>query len=215
MPKKPVTPKTHKNPGRPKDLGKHSAILKAAKEQFMRHGFDRAGMDAIAGAAGVSKLTLYSHFGNKDALFQAMIMQKCSEVKLSGDFEKLAALPPKAALTQIGGRFLDLIFQPEVLAMHRIVMAESATRPKISQLLYEAAPQRVKGMFAELLKAYHKKGQLTVRDTRVAANHFFALLKGEPHDLALFNLKRTMGVKEKKAHLDDCVAVFLRAYMGK
>jgi TetR/AcrR family transcriptional regulator, mexJK operon transcriptional repressor len=204
-----------KVPGRPKDPGKKEAILKAAKAQFMRHGFDRASMDAIADAADVSKLTLYSHFGNKEKLFQAMVVQKCSEVRLVGDWEKLKAMPPKKAFSHIADRFLDLILQQETLDMFRVVVAEAVTKPKISQLLYEAAPQRVKGLFAELLTYYHGKGQLTVKNPRAAANHFFAMLKGEPHDLALFNLKKKMTPKERQAHLDDCVGVFLRAFSPK
>ena len=53
-------------PGRPKDLGKGSAILDAAKRLFTAHGFEGASMDQIAAEAGVSKLTVYSHYGDKE-----------------------------------------------------------------------------------------------------------------------------------------------------
>src|SRR5690606_22208157 len=56
------------SPGRPKDLAKRAAILQAAERMFLQHGFEGVSMDQIAAAAGVSKLTVYSHFGDKDAL---------------------------------------------------------------------------------------------------------------------------------------------------
>ena len=58
-------------PGRPKDLEKRAAILQAAKQLFTTQGFDGTSMDAIAGLAGVSKLTVYSHYRDKERLFVA------------------------------------------------------------------------------------------------------------------------------------------------
>jgi AcrR family transcriptional regulator len=48
-------------------------ILEAAYGLFYRHGFGRVSMDAIAGAAGLTKRTLYQHFGSKDALAAATL----------------------------------------------------------------------------------------------------------------------------------------------
>jgi AcrR family transcriptional regulator len=43
-------------------------IAEAAYRLFRRRGFLRAGVDEIAEAAGVTKRTLYAHFGSKDRL---------------------------------------------------------------------------------------------------------------------------------------------------
>ena len=56
-------------PGRPKDPAKREAILAAAQVLFLGNGYEGSSMDAIAAEAGVSKLTLYSHFGDKEALY--------------------------------------------------------------------------------------------------------------------------------------------------
>jgi AcrR family transcriptional regulator len=48
-------------------------IIDAAYEFFYRHGYGRAGVDAIAEAAGVTKRTLYHHFDSKDALLTAVL----------------------------------------------------------------------------------------------------------------------------------------------
>src|SRR3978361_1733983 len=66
-------------PGRPKDLEKRAAILDAAKRLFPHSGFDGTSMDAIAADAGVSKLTVYSHFTDKETLFVAAILARCEE----------------------------------------------------------------------------------------------------------------------------------------
>ncbi len=66
-------------PGRPKDLEKRAAILEAAKQLFVKQGFEGTSMDAIANKAGVSKLTVYSHYRDKETLFAAAVSSKCEE----------------------------------------------------------------------------------------------------------------------------------------
>jgi len=48
-------------------------ILDAAYGLLYRAGFSRAGVDAIAEAAGITKRTLYYHFESKDALLAAVL----------------------------------------------------------------------------------------------------------------------------------------------
>ena len=48
-------------------------IIDTAYEVFYKGGFARAGVDAIAEAAAVTKRTLYYHFDSKDALLTAVL----------------------------------------------------------------------------------------------------------------------------------------------
>jgi len=48
-------------------------IIDTAYEVFYKEGFARAGVDAIADAAKVTKRTLYYHFDSKDALLAAVL----------------------------------------------------------------------------------------------------------------------------------------------
>jgi len=48
-------------------------IIDTAYEVFYKGGFARAGVDAIAEAAGITKRTLYYHFDSKDALLAAVL----------------------------------------------------------------------------------------------------------------------------------------------
>lgn len=48
-------------------------IIDAAYTLFYQSGFMRTGVDAIANAAGITKRTLYQHFGSKDELIEAVL----------------------------------------------------------------------------------------------------------------------------------------------
>jgi len=51
-------------------------VLSAAKELFRRHGVENVSMDAIAGAAGVGKGTLFRRFGDRAGLALALLEEE-------------------------------------------------------------------------------------------------------------------------------------------
>jgi TetR/AcrR family transcriptional repressor of mexJK operon len=67
-----------RTPSGPRAELKRQAIVRAARELFLREGFG-VGMDTIAAEAGVSKVTVYNHFGSKGALFTAVITDALDE----------------------------------------------------------------------------------------------------------------------------------------
>lgn len=51
-----------------------SAILEASRQQFADKGFDGARVDVIAESAGVNKAAIYYHFGDKESLYEKVLM---------------------------------------------------------------------------------------------------------------------------------------------
>jgi len=58
---------------RTKSEAKSQAILKGAIKEFLKNGYAGTSMDKVAKSAGVSKATVYSHFGDKESLFNAVM----------------------------------------------------------------------------------------------------------------------------------------------
>jgi len=54
-------------------------LLQAASEVFARHGYDRASLDDVAAAAGLTKGAVYSSFASKDELFYALMRERIDE----------------------------------------------------------------------------------------------------------------------------------------
>ena len=59
---------------------KADVIVAAATRIFLDAGYGNASMDAIAVEAGVAKQTLYSHFGSKAQLFEAIVHDLCTQL---------------------------------------------------------------------------------------------------------------------------------------
>ena len=198
--------------GRPKDPDKRAAIMGAAKQLFSRHGLDGVSMDAVAAKAGVSKLTVYSHFQGKDALFQTAVAEKCQEHQPPDFFDAHSPLPLRERLRAIGRGFVALVMSPEALNLYRMMAAHAGGGSKLGRLFFEAGPEKNLDRFSALLRHAHAARELKVPDARRAAGHFFMLLQGVPYMRVVVGESKSIPSKELAAHVDDVVDVFLRAY---
>lgn len=197
-------------PGRPKDPNKGVAILEAAKRLFVELGFDGVSMDQIAAEAGVSKLTVYSHYGDKESLFAAAITAKCEELMGDGLFAPDPGKPLREQLLSIARAFFVLITSEEAVAIHRVVSTQPPPA-KLGKLYWEAGPRRVQLGFESFLGEQARQGALELPDIHRAASQFFCLIKGELHAQMLCGCAR-FDAGDVEGHLQATVELFLRAY---
>lgn len=167
-------------------------------------------MDAIAVAAGVSKLTIYRHFTTKAALFAEAVASKCRI--LLGDIAGLAAGGggPRAALVSAGRAFLALILHPDAMAVHRLIAAERVQAPELGRLFYEHAVVNANERFTALAADLAARGALA-GDPAEIAQDYLALLRGRPMMHAEFGIA-PLGPEQLAAHVEHCADVLLRAY---
>jgi TetR/AcrR family transcriptional repressor of mexJK operon len=202
-----------KGPGRPKDPEKRAAILDAAKLLFPQRGFDGVSMDAIAAEAGVSKLTVYSHFSDKDTLFAETVKAKCEEQLPETVFRVEPGRGPiREQLRTIAGGFHGLILSPESVAFYRMMAAQGESSGKLGELFYAAGPRRILDAFEAFLIAANRAGSLEIPDPRRAAGHFFCLIKGEAHMRQLIGCPLCGSECEGPEHIESVLDLFLRAY---
>jgi TetR/AcrR family transcriptional regulator, mexJK operon transcriptional repressor len=199
-------------PGRPKDLAKRKAILEAAKNLFLCNGYDGSSMDAIAAEAGVSKLTVYSHFTDKETLFAAAVESKCTEQLPELLFELGADTPIERVLLNIANGFSSLINSRESLMLHRVMVSLAAQDSKLPKMFYDAGPQRLLNEMEDLLKQADLAGKLRVPDPVSAADQFFCLIKGSANFRLLIGCCEPTEAQATDAHVQDAVAMFIRAY---
>jgi TetR/AcrR family transcriptional repressor of mexJK operon len=198
-------------PGRPKSPAKADAIMQAATDQFVRHGFDGTSMDAVAAEAGVSKQTVYSHFGSKDELFVAVVSAKVQEYGLDA-VDMPAGGGLGRGLETIGRRLLDLLLDERVLAATRMIIGESSRHPRIAKLFFDTGPARTRENIVRYLDAQAARGEFAAPDTEQAAMVFINLLRGPYHFPCLVNARPVPPPAERIAHAAAAVEQFLRIF---
>lgn len=77
-------------------LAPHERILSVARELFCRDGIGATGIDRVLAEAGASKMTLYSRFGSKEALLQAVLREEGAE-RRAEIFAAVTAAGPDAS----------------------------------------------------------------------------------------------------------------------
>jgi len=199
-------------PGRPKDLAKREAILEAAKTLFLSLGYANTSMDAVAAAAGVSKLTVYSHFTDKQTLFCAAVMATCQIQLPDLLFEYPEGAPIEEVLLTIAGNFQALISSDEAVKLSRLIMAQGSLDPSFGEYFYEAGPKRVLAGMEALLRGAHERGLLRIDNPLHAAEHFFCMVKGAPDYRLLLGCAGPLEGDEAEAHVREVVGVFMRAF---
>lgn len=199
-------------PGRPKDLAKRQAILDAAKSLFLSNGYASTSMDAVAAEAGVSKLTVYSHFNDKETLFSAAVVAKCEEQLPTLIYELTPGTSVESLLLAIGRGFHQLVNSDESVNLHRLIMALGSQDPKLSQVFFEAGPERVLQGMERLLGKIDQMGTLCIDKPRNAAEHFFCMLKGGANFRLLYGCGKPLAGAAAEAHVKEVVGLFMRAY---
>ncbi len=198
--------------GRPIDSGKRAAVLAAAQRLFLSSGFAGTSMDAVAEAAGVSKLTAYKYFGSKQELFATAVAAKCESAFIDIDVGHLADQDFRGCLIGFGRAFLALILDPGAMAVHHLVIVERERAPELGRLFFENAVRPTGDKLATIIARHEEGGEIsTGNDPLAAAQDLLSLWRGRPAML----LDLTGGEVDPEAmaqHVTHCVDLCLRAW---
>lgn len=156
---------------------KRAAIVGAALKVFLAEGYARAGVDAIATEAGVSKRTIYDYYGDKERLFLAAIAE--TRAGHEEGFEKLLAetlgdvTDLEEALFRFGQVFATAMAgSAERTAILRLMVAEAAHFPGL------LADRPTRTALADRLEELGRHGLLDVPDPVEAAEFLGVLVTG-------------------------------------
>ncbi|GIU46032.1 TetR family transcriptional regulator [Shewanella sairae] len=190
---------------------KREQILQAAKELFCEQGFPNTSMDEVAKLAGVSKQTVYSHFGCKDDLFVASIESKCL---VHGVNQELLSDPltPEVSLALFAKHFGEVITSPEAVTVFKACVSQSDSHPKISELFYSAGPKHILGLLAEYLAKVSVIGDYQFNNPHHCAVRLCLMVFGEVRMRLDLGLDVSDLLAEREQYINDTVEMFLKAY---
>lgn len=154
-------------------------ILDAAICLFMEKGYAGTSTLEIATRAKVSKRDIYAHFGNKRAMLVACIAGRSAQVGLTRD---LPTPQSRNALGKIlhafGATMLREVTHPDVVAMHRLAIAEAERSPEIAEVLEAAGRDATRLKLVDLLARAQAAGLIGKGDPDEMAGEYLALLWG-------------------------------------
>lgn len=191
------------------------AIVDAARARFLRDGYAGTTMEDIAAQAGVAKRTVHYQFPDKDALFNEIVLDVIAFAEgfareLREEFS-LGVAPSalRRALHDLGRRHALAIVRPEVIALRRLVIAESRFLPALAREYYDRVPGQVIESLAIGLGHLRSAG-LRVPKRRRAAAQFAYLVAGELLDRAMLT-----GEVPRKAVIVECAREGVETFLAR
>jgi TetR/AcrR family transcriptional repressor of mexJK operon len=191
------------------------AILDAARTLFLRDGYAGTTMEDIAAQAGVAKRTVHYQFPEKEALFNEMVL---GVIAFAEGFARelreafsvgVAPARLRRALHDAGRRHALTIVRPEVIALRRLVIAESRTLPSLAREYYDRVPGQVIESLAIGLGHLRSAGLRLPRRRRAAAQ-FAYLVAGELLDRAMLT-----GQVPSEAAITECAREGVETFLAR
>ncbi|HEY9679319.1 MAG TPA: TetR/AcrR family transcriptional regulator [Drouetiella sp.] len=131
---------------------KRKQILEAALESFLELGYEGASMNLVADRAGVIKQTIYSHFQDKQTLFQAVIASLTTEyVQTAIENPDVAGKPLPVVLRKLAETIFSRHEDPRHTKFVRTMIGEAGRFPELAKMFTETTVRPTSALITELL----------------------------------------------------------------
>ena len=156
---------------------KKTAILDAAALAFTQDGYDHSSMDRIAELAGASKRTVYNHFPSKEDLFLAVLERFMGEMHALKQIKYSHQRSLAAQLADFANAKLEISKNPAWLGMMKVTTTVFITDPELAKKTVQQAEEG-EDTLVTWLEAAKADGRLEIRNTKLAAELFWAMVGG-------------------------------------
>ena len=153
------------------------AILESSLELFSVQGFEATSISQIAGAVGIRKASLYSHFENKQAILDALVQKVLEQYEehslfAMADWEKDAGSLPKTpddAVQMIQGQIRYILHDPAISRARKMLVIEQFQNPELAKLQTKQNYSDVLRYFTGLVRQLIRQGVLAEDDPEIMA----------------------------------------------
>jgi len=189
---------------------RHDTIIDIARSSFFEKGYAGTSMSTIAAQLGGSKTTLWSHFPCKDELFTAVLEDLITRFGPRDRLDPTGDM--RAELTRYCAGFLNILLSPQILALHRLIIAEAPRFPELGRIFYERAPRRRYLHLGDYFQLKMNERVLRPADSFVAARHLLHLCQSGVFFLRLWEMVPDPSPEEVMADVETGVEAFLNGY---
>lgn len=189
--------------------------MQAARAAFFARGFHAATIEDIAQAAGVSKVTVYSRFGDKETLFEEVIRAESGRMAAVFDDGMSPGRCLRERLDAYGTALMGFLFSEEHMAVDRLLMNEIAQVPRLAERFYQAGPALCLGRLAEVLRDAAAAGEIEIDDAWLAAEDLCGLWKGVAEMGVKLGLEPLPPPEAIRARVERATRLFLKMVGSK
>jgi TetR/AcrR family transcriptional repressor of mexJK operon len=201
-------------PSRADSLRLRQRILEAATELFLAEGYGPTTIEAVAASAGISKRTFYHRFDDKSALFAAVVHSIIEQIRPPAGVPLIEGISLRDILRRLAGMMLRAALSPQAIALHRLVMAESARFPELARAVnQDGSAREASTLIGGLLASELRDSKLSAENRAFAAEQFIFMVVTLPQRRAM-GYGKPMTPAELDVWADKVVGLFLNGCPG-
>lgn len=170
-----------------------AAIKEAAFEILAEKGYKAASMLEIARRAKASNETLYKWFGNKQALFKAVVEDNAREARELLEKALSDGSDPIDALSRLGPVLLEIVTGEKAIALNRAAAGDVFETATLGGTIADYGRETILPLLTAVFERAGKEGMLAIDDPREAAETYVNLLIGD------LQIRRVIGVSPPPA----------------
>ena len=197
----------------PVENNKRQAIIDAATEAFLLHGYAGTSMDKVAAVAGAARRTVYNQFESKEALFEATVENLWQTLDVSLVTGAAAAdLGAREGLLRLGMAVAEFWTPPVTVAFMRMVIAEGTRFPDLPKRFFLAGKTVTLRAVADFLKLLQGNGLIAIEDRALATRQFLGLIDEPLLWVRVVGINETYTPAQRRAIVETAVDMFLGFY---
>lgn len=160
----------------------HGRILKTARKLFFEEGFSAISTDRLCKEAGVSKSSIYKHFGDMIGVFTQVVHAESKNFSLAGDFSFSTKKEFTDLLTKFGTALLTFINSKQILQFNRLMHAEANLNKRMTEQFYANGYSTGHQQISNLIQiAQDKKLIKFDLDSEEIADYLISMWEGLPY----------------------------------
>ena len=152
-------------------------ILEAALELFSVQGFEATSISQIAGAVGIRKASLYSHFESKQAILDELVKEVLKQYAAHSIFAKTdwgkdsdnLPMTPDDSVQMIKGQIRYILHDPHISKARKMLVIEQFQNPELAKLQTKQNYSDVLEYFTGLIGQLIRHGVLADDDPEIMA----------------------------------------------
>lgn len=212
--RRPMPPRHSGRPTRRTAEKLREHILTIATVLFLNHGYGATSIEEVARRARISKRTFYHRFADKAALFAAVVHSIIDRLHPPADVPLISNGSLQENLLRLAHLMLRAAVTPQAVALHRLIVAESARFPELAVIAGEqGGRQEAITLVAGLLEREIQAKQLDVTNPTYAAQQFLQMVISLPQRRAM-GLGIPMTPREIETWASNTVNLFLNGCHG-
>ncbi|WP_349630925.1 TetR/AcrR family transcriptional regulator [Bradyrhizobium manausense] len=184
-------------------------VLEAARHTFAVEGYAATSTEELARRAGISTKTLYRLFPGKAALFEAMCADRLERLLSAVDLQASDDVDVETGLRAALTACADLALDPEVVALQRMVLQQSATFPELAATFYNNGIARTVKALAGWLRPQVERKRIVIDDAEEVAGMLIGMVASAPQRAAIYGGKPLPSRRQIDRRVEICASLFL------